>query len=102
MTDTKDGGKDNLPLHLRNAPSKFNFLNKAYEPEPDPNAPKHLGMMNSWPKDEKEWPEEYVACQRGIVPHELTVTDLGKRANRGYCSYKCSICNIEWTVDSTD
>lgn len=101
MTDTKD--KDALPRHLRNIPDKFAFLKQAYEPEQDPNATKHLGAMNGWPENKKEWPELYLKCQRKQGrPHKLIVTHLGKSRNRGYCSYKCEKCNIEWTVDSTD
>jgi len=94
--------KDKLPRHLRNAGSKFDYLKKAYEPEPDPNAFEHLGTMNGWGNQGTPFPEKYMNCQRKRGrPHKLIITHLG-RSNRGYNSYQCTKCNIEWVVDSTD
>lgn len=98
----KNRDKDDLPPQLRNAPSKFAYLKEAYKPEPDPHAFEHLGTMNGWGNQGEPFPEKYMKCQRKQGrPHKLIVTHLGKR-NRGYHSYQCKKCNIEWVVDSTD
>lgn len=98
----KEEDKSNLPRHLRNVPDKFKFLTEAYKPEPDPNAIKHLGALNGWGKNDIPIPQEYMQCQRKQGrPHKLEVTELG-RPGRGYKSYRCTKCNIEWIVDSTD
>jgi hypothetical protein len=91
--------KNKLPPHLRNAPSKFDYLKKAHEPDPDPNAPVHLGMMNGW-GNKKDYPAKYKFCirKRSKNPHPITQTTIG----RCLIEYECAICKIKWTVDSSD
>ena len=91
--------KNNLPPHHRNRPNKFAYLDKAFEPEPDPNTLVHLGTMNGW-GDKKNYPAKYKFCmrKRSKNPHPITQATVG----RCLIEYECPICKIKWTVDSSD
>ncbi len=93
------GDKDTKPAFHRNRPEKFAYLDQAFEPDPDPNAPVHLGIMNGW-GEKKNYPATYKFCtrKRPKNPHPITQTTIG----RCLIEYECSICKIKWTVDSSD
>ena len=93
--------KDKLPRHLQNAPDKFAYLKKVYtEPEPDPSASVHLGTMNGWGEDKKQWPQQYRHCQirKRKHAHKISETPLGRCLKE----YECKKCKIKWSVDSSD
>jgi hypothetical protein len=101
MMYKKPVDKNLLPRHLRNAPGgKFDYLKEAYRPEPDSNAQKHLGMMNDWGADKKNWPKPYRHCQlrKRKRMHDPTAEKKGKCLTE----YSCATCKIAWTADSSD
>lgn len=100
MVYKKPVDKDLLPPQLRNASDeKFGYLKEAYRPAPDPNAPKHLGVMNDWGKDKKKWPSEYRHCQ--IRKRKHLHDPVAEKKGKCFTEYSCPKCNIAWSADSS-
>lgn len=59
--------------------------------------PKDLGCANGWAKDSKE-KQLYTECSKIRPRHQLLTYKIGNCYNR----FICPICNITYTVDSSD
>ena len=93
--------KDMLPPHLRNAPSKFDYLKQEYLPDPsvDADGYKHLGDIVGWNGIP---PKEYTDCRSAVPAHALGKDPKSYSIHRGIYDYCCDICKIKWTETSTD